>query len=71
MGKLQDIFIRLLERWKMLSKGKKIAISSLVIGTITILIYIGISASKPKYSVLFSDLDPKDSGNVVEILKES
>ncbi|CAM2806450.1 flagellar basal-body MS-ring/collar protein FliF [Hathewaya histolytica] len=70
MGKLQDIFIRLLERWKMLSKGKKIAISSLVIGTITILIYIGISASKPKYSVLFSDLDPKDSGNVVEILKE-
>lgn len=70
MGKLQDFFKGLLEKWKALSNGKKIAISSLVIGIIVILIYVGISASKPKYSVLFSELDPKDSGNVVEILKE-
>lgn len=70
MEKLQEVFKGLLGKWKALSKGKKMAISSLIIGIIVILIYVGVSASKPKYSVLFSELDPKDSGNVVEILKE-
>lgn len=70
MGKITEMFNKLLEKWKKLSVGKKAAIISVITGVILILIYLGITTFKPKYSILFSDLDPKDSGNVVEALKE-
>ena len=57
-------------KWNSITKGKKVAIISAMVGIILIIIYLGFTVFKTKYSVLFSELDPKDSGSVIKILKE-
>lgn len=70
MGKLSELFNKLKEKWQGISKGKKIASIVTLVGVITALIYLTISLNTVKYSVLFSDLDAKDSKTIVDKLKE-
>ncbi|GLC32349.1 flagellar basal-body MS-ring/collar protein FliF [Clostridium omnivorum] len=70
MGKLSELFNSLKEKWLGISKGKKIASIVTLVGVITALIYLTVSLNSVKYSVLFSDLDAKDSKTIVDKLKE-
>lgn len=58
------------EKWNAQSKGKKAVIISTAIGTILIIVYLCITIFKTDYDVLFSKLDAKDSGNVIDYLTE-
>lgn len=70
MGKLSESVNGTKDKWNDLSKGKKIASIVSVVGLIAILIFLTVSLSSTKYSVLFSNLDPKDSKLIVDKLKE-
>jgi flagellar M-ring protein FliF len=70
MGKLSEFFNKLKEKWQGIGKGKKIALMVTIVGVITVLIYLAVSLSATKYSILFSDLDAKDSKTIVDKLKE-
>lgn len=70
MGKLTEKVSGIKEKWKALSKGKKITIISAIIGTLLIIAYICFSVFRTEYAVLFSNLDSKDSGSVIDYLKE-
>lgn len=70
MDKLKDFFKKILEKFKLLSKGTKIA---LIIAGISIVIAIGMLIfynSANKYKVLFSDLEPNDAQIITNQLKE-
>lgn len=63
MSKLSEIMNKLKEKWKSMTKTRKIAltiISIVAVLAIGILLYVSLT---PKYTVLFSELDSNDSGN--------
>ncbi|MCX7885548.1 MAG: flagellar basal-body MS-ring/collar protein FliF [Caloramator sp.] len=69
MEKLQQVFNSLKERWKNLSKNKKIGI---IIGLFIVLFFSIISLAyfnRTTYSILFSNLEPQDSSKIIEKLK--
>ncbi|MCM8710969.1 flagellar M-ring protein FliF [Clostridium sp. SYSU_GA19001] len=70
MGKLSEIFKSSYEKWKNISKGKKIALSVSFLGALIAIIYLAVSLGATKYDVLFSDLDATDANIIIEKLKE-
>lgn len=64
MNKLSQFFKNIWEKWKQLSKGRKIGFSVLIIGIIASLLYLSIYLGTTKYAVLFSNMDSTDAGNV-------
>lgn len=70
MSKLSEIMNKLKEKWKSMTKTRKIAltiISIVAVLAIGILLYVSLT---PKYTVLFSELDTNDSGNIMASLDE-
>ncbi|WP_315114341.1 flagellar basal-body MS-ring/collar protein FliF [uncultured Clostridium sp.] len=70
MNKLSQGVNKLKETLGNLSKKKKIAYGAIFIGIICTLIYLGITLTSTKYSVLFSNIDNNDMGSVYNKLKE-
>ena len=58
------------ELWDRLSSGQRIAILSVAILSIAALVLMVVWVRNPDYSLLFSNLAPKDAGKIVEGLKE-
>lgn len=71
MNKLSGMVKNLIEKFKSKSSKFKIAVSAVAVLTLAGLILLGVSLSKPKYDVLFSNMDPKDSGAVIQSLKDN
>ncbi|MDF2882605.1 MAG: flagellar M-ring protein FliF [Clostridiaceae bacterium] len=71
MNKLSGIVKNLIEKFKSKSGKFKIAVSAVAVLTLVGLILLGVSLGKTKYDVLFSNMDPKDSGAVIQSLKDS
>lgn len=71
MNKLSTMVKNLIEKFKSKNGKFKIAVSAVAVLTLAGLILLGVSLSKPKYDVLFSNMDPKDSGAVIQSLKDS
>ncbi len=69
MGKLSQIFKNLIEKWKGLSKKKKIAFGIIFTAVIGALIYLGIYFGSTKYDVLFSNMSSTDSAAVYKQLQ--
>lgn len=69
MGKLSQVFKDLIERWKGLSKKRKIAYGVIFSGIIASLIFLGIYFGQTKYAVLFSNMDSADSAAVYKQLQ--
>ncbi|NMM61456.1 flagellar M-ring protein FliF [Clostridium sp. P21] len=69
MGKLSQIFKNLIEKWKGLSKKKKIAFGIIFTAIIGTLIYLGMYLGSTKYEVLFSNMDSADSAAVYKQLQ--
>jgi flagellar M-ring protein FliF len=69
MGKLSQWFKNLIEKWKGLSKKKKIAFGIIFTAIIGSLIYLGIFFGSTKYDVLFSNMDATDSAAVYKQLQ--
>lgn len=70
MSKIKDIISKLLEKFKNLSKAKKLAFCILSIGAILSIIFIVVFLNTTKYSILFKDMDPKDAQTVLAALNE-
>ncbi|MFD3157485.1 flagellar basal-body MS-ring/collar protein FliF [Haloimpatiens sp. FM7330] len=70
MNKLSEGFKKLKEKWKDLSKKKKIAFTIIPIGVIAALIALAITINSNKYGVLFSNMNDKDLGSILAKLKE-
>lgn len=70
MSKLSDFFKNVRERIKIMSTGKKIAFSVLIIGSIVSIIVFGSYLDSSKYGLLYSNLDPADSKMVMDQLTE-
>lgn len=65
MEKLSELMKKIKDKWNSMSKTRKIAlviISVVTVIAIGTLLYVSL---KPKYTVLFSNMDSKDSGNVI------
>ncbi|MFR1708050.1 MAG: flagellar basal-body MS-ring/collar protein FliF [Clostridium sp.] len=65
MEKLSKLMKKIKDKWNSMSKTRKIAlviISVVTVIAIGTLLYVSL---KPKYTVLFSNMDSKDSGNVI------
>lgn len=69
MGKLSQIFKNLIEKWKELSKKRKIAYGVIAAGVIAALIFGGVYFGQTKYAVLFSNMDSADSAAVYKQLQ--
>ncbi|KEI02074.1 flagellar basal-body MS-ring/collar protein FliF [Clostridium botulinum] len=70
MDKIKEQFKKLVEKFKELSKIKKIAFSVLVLGIITGIIYLVIALNTTKYAVLYKDMDPNDAQTVMAKLAD-
>ncbi|KGN03416.1 flagellar MS-ring protein [Clostridium novyi A str. 4570] len=70
MDKIKEKFKNLIEKFKELSKGKKIAFSILGVGIISGLIYLIVFFNTTKYAVLYKDMDPNDAQTVMTKLNE-
>ena len=70
MGRLSQIFKNLIDKFKNLSKNKKIAFGVITVGVIAAIVFAGISLGKTKYAVLFSNMDSKDLSSVYKQLQE-
>lgn len=70
MGKLSQFFKNSIDKWKELSRNKKIAFGVILTGIIAAIIFAGISLGKTKYEVLFSNMDPTDSAAVYKKLQD-
>ncbi|WML35444.1 flagellar basal-body MS-ring/collar protein FliF [Clostridium sp. OS1-26] len=70
MGKLSQLLKNLVEKWKGLSRNKKIAYGIIVSGIIASIVFLSISLGKTKYDVLFSNMDPTDSAAVYKKLQD-
>ena len=65
MEKLSELMKKIKDKWNSMTKTRKIAlviISAVTVLAIGTLLYVSL---KPKYTVLFSNMDSKDSGNVI------
>lgn len=70
MDKIKEKFKNLIDKFKELSKGKKIAFSILGVGIISGLIYLIVFFNTTKYAVLYKDMDPNDAQTVMTKLNE-
>jgi flagellar M-ring protein FliF len=70
MGKLSEFFKGSFDKWKSISKLKKIAFGVSGIGGLILVIYLSVSLGATKYSILFKDLDPNDAKTVMSKLQE-
>src|SRR3712207_9122830 len=70
MDKIKEQFRKLVEKFKELSKIKKIAFSILVLGIIIGIVYLVISLNTTKYAVLYKDMDPNDAQTVMAKLAD-
>jgi flagellar M-ring protein FliF len=68
MGKLSEIAKNLFEKFKNLSKLKKIALGVGVVGLVVISIYLAMTLGATKYGVLFNNLDTNDAKTVLDQL---
>ena len=57
------------DRWQKLNQTQKIAFVLLAAATLACLAWLGQLALKPSYAVLFSGLEPREAGAIVEKLK--
>jgi len=70
MNKLSSTIKKVSEKFKGLSRGRKIAFGVLFVSFIVATIYLTITVNKTKYEVLFSDLSATDSGAVIKKLDD-
>lgn len=70
MNKFRDFLKSLAEKWKGLSKAKKISFILISTGIIASLILLLVFTNRIKYANLFTNLDPQDSARIYEKLKE-
>lgn len=70
MSKLSEVLKKLVDKWKGLSKTKKIAFGVIFAGIIAALVFVGVSLGSTKYAVLFSNMDPADSAAVYKKLQD-
>lgn len=66
---LGGLISRIRERWQALNKTQKIISALVATGIVVCLFYIGQVSTRPVYAPLFSGLEPKDAGVIVEKLK--
>ena len=66
----KEIFTQLVDRYVKLSLAQKIALPVLLVFCVWAIVYTSQVATRPEYSVLYSDLSTADAGAVVERLKE-
>mgnify|MGYP005841848551 CR=1 FL=1 len=64
-----DLAARFRERWQALNQTQKIISALVAAGVIVSLFYLGQVMTKPSYASLFTGLEPKDAGVIVEKLK--
>lgn len=70
MGKLNEYISNTKEKWKDSSKNKKLTVISLISGIIFIVIILLVLFTKTSYETLFANMDPQDSGKVIQKLDE-
>ncbi|MCI1943671.1 flagellar basal-body MS-ring/collar protein FliF [Clostridium luticellarii] len=70
MDKLSQFLKNLMDRWKNLSRNKKIAFGVIAAGLIAAVIFGGVSLGKKKYAVLFSNMNQTDSAAVYKKLQD-
>ncbi|KEH88673.1 MULTISPECIES: flagellar basal-body MS-ring/collar protein FliF [Clostridium] len=70
MDKIKEKFRNLIDKFKGLTRGKKIAFSVLGLGIITGVIYLIVFLNTTKYAVLYKDMDPNDAQTVMTKLNE-
>lgn len=63
------LITRFKERWQALNQNQKIIAAIVAAGVIVCLILLGRLALRPAYADLFTGLEPKDAGTIVEKLK--
>ena len=66
----KEIFTQLVDRYMKLPIAQKVALPMLLIFCVWAIIYTSQVATRPEYTVLYSDLNTSDAGAVVERLKE-
>jgi flagellar M-ring protein FliF len=69
MNKILDFFKSLVEKWKALSKSKKISLVLLLVGIIISTIFLLAYLEKSSYDTLYTNLEPEVSSKVIEQLK--
>jgi len=67
---LQSILSPLLDFWKRLSAGQRVTLVLTAVGSIVAIASIVLWANRTQYTVLFSDLEAKDAGAIVEQLRK-
>jgi flagellar M-ring protein FliF len=65
----QAVLVRMSERWRTLSTTHKVSLVLLVIGAILALYYLGQFARQMNYTTLFTKLDPREAGAIIEQLE--
>lgn len=70
MDKIKRSLGKLIEKFKALSRGRKIAFSVLTIGIISAIIYFIIFSNTTKYAALYEEIDPNDAPIVIAQLSE-
>lgn len=69
MNKIKEFFKSLVEKWKALSRGKKVSIILLISGIIAGIIILTTYLDKASYDTLYSNLEPQESARIIEKLK--
>lgn len=69
MGKLSQIFKNLIDKFKKLSRNKKIALGVIIAGVLAAIIFGSISLGRTKYAVLFSNMDSTDLASAYKQLQ--
>ncbi|BAF60270.1 flagellar biosynthesis/type III secretory pathway lipoprotein [Pelotomaculum thermopropionicum SI] len=64
-----DLAARFRERWQSLSQTQKVISVLVASGALVCLFYLGQLATRPAYAPLFTGLEPKDAGVIVDELK--
>ncbi len=67
---MQDRLTQLRERWKNLPQSARFGIIGGGIGLLVLFIALGFWAGSPTYTTLYTGLNPADSANVVQVLRE-
>lgn len=69
MDKIKELFKSLVEKWKSLSKGRKISLILIVTGVLLGVILLTNYIQRSSYSTLFYNLDSTDASKIIEKLK--
>lgn len=70
MNRLSSFLKKSTDKLKGMSKGRKIALVTLLIGIIAAIVTLKYTAGATKYAVLFSNMDSKDCATVYQKLVE-